>query len=1696
MKKENLNELLLDLVISPRISMDVKDIAKEALAIYVKKLDCLLGVILKKQGNSAERITVFPADFIETAEWERYFRVSETALLNSGEPMTEVQIGDKWSYIFAMEEYGSLILARNKPLLGELITGLKSVVCHLGKILVMASDLEQRKGTDSEFQNLLLTASKTTDVIVITDARGRITYVNKAYEKLTEYSEAEVMGKIPGSLVQGPETDKTTVKKISQAIKELKTIQAEILNYTKSKRKYWQSITIDPVFNKNQECIAFVAINKDITERKKLEEEILRVKDFLNQTSKVARVGGWNFDIAENKLTWTDNLMEIFEVDSGFVPTLDNITGFLREGESRDLLSQGLEDAQNKGIPLDLELQSVTAKGNEFWTRVIGNTEIKDGVCTRIFGTVQDINEQKLSRIALEESETRYRNLFSLSPTGIAIHRLSDGSFITGNPALYKITGHTEEEYRLLKPEDLTPEKYLIYEKENLILMTKMGLFGPYEKKYISKNGNMAPVLLSGFVFNDHHGEKMIFSVIKDISEQERAEEIIRRKEKMLRSIALSTDELLSNPDIFDAIAKCLPIIGEAVDVDRVYLFQNSYTSDNKIITSQRAEWNSGVSAPQIDNPEMQNMPIEIFDVFLKDLYKKKPFKEIVSQLPQELPYKAILEGQDIQSILIIPIFRKDIFWGHVGFDECKYPRVWSDDEVSILKSFTNSISIAIERFMITEELYNLSLFPQENPNPLFRVDLEGNMVLRNKAAERIDYFNYGDSEYSFADFARKVAKEITPEKPLREYEVESEGKIFMIKSLLSENHIHINNYANNITELKKTQSELERLSLVASKNRQGVHFIGSDYKIIYTNEAFLKISGYTKEEILGRTPQELLHGPLTQISSLRMLESGHTKLKPVDVDIILYHKDKTSFWANIKKQPLPKNDDGNQEYFLIVEDISEKKLAEENLRNSEIRLSALITSLKEGILLEDENRKIVLTNNTFCSMFNINAKPEELEGIDSSSSAEDTKHLFRNPEEFLNRIDHIMLHKKTVLSDELELVSGQYFERDYIPIIINGSYKGHLWKYTDISERKRQESRLRQQEEKYRNIIANMRMGLLETDNDDLITYVNQQFCEMSGYSREELKGKKSIDLLVTDKYKDTVKDKNDSRLEGVTDIYQTQVKIKNGEERWWLTSGGPNYNDKGILIGTVGISVDITEQKILEQELELSRRKAEESSKTKEAFLANMSHEIRTPLNAIIGMIREISRETLSPKQNLYIKNASLASQHLLSILNDVLDISKIESGQINLDLRPFNLSEVINDSISITAPAAQEKMLKINKAISQMISPAYIGDSNRIKQILLNIINNSVKFTEKGSINVECILVGTSKKHHQIKLIISDTGIGMDDTFLLNIFDNFSQGDYSQARKYGGTGLGMAITYKLTRLMNGTINVSSRKGFGTTVEIKLDLETADAIEIRNSDTHETFTGLKQKKILLVEDNDLNRMVALNSLNYYDLDVTEAINGIEAIEKLKESTYDLILMDLQMPEMGGIEATQIIRKEMKLNTPIIALTANALKVEVEHCLEAGMNDYIIKPFEENVLLRVILKNISESQKSAGPVSSEEKSIPVAKSYNLDFIVEMSRGNKDLVKRLISIFIEQTPASVIEIKDALRLHDMETVRRVAHRIKPNIDSFGITDLKEDIRTIESMAEEGAETPDFEVKINRLEEVINLVVGQLQTEKF
>ncbi|MEM9888091.1 MAG: response regulator [Bacteroidota bacterium] len=747
-----------------------------------------------------------------------------------------------------------------------------------------------------------------------------------------------------------------------------------------------------------------------------------------------------------------------------------------------------------------------------------------------------------------------------------------------------------------------------------------------------------------------------------------------------------------------------------------------------------------------------------------------------------------------------------------------------------------------------------------------------------------------------------------------------------------------------------------------------------------------------------------------------------------------------------------------------LVQSIESKLLqeSENQLRRERNMLRTIINNIPINVYAKDIELRKTLCNKAELDYFNVvderlilGKTDEELfEKEVARISFEEDKKVIEKGESIINLKKHYVSVKgehKTALISKLPLLDE------------NNQISGIVGITIDITEREKSERKLQQQEEKYRNIISNMNLGLLEVDQEDRILFCNHSFEDISGYSVEELEGQKAAELLIVGEHKRTIEKKNVLRTIGTSDSYEVLGRNKRGEMRWWMISGAPNYNDSGEITGSIGIHLDITEQRRLQDRLEQALISAQKASKAKAVFLSNMSHEIRTPLNGIVGMIRQMKKGQLDEPQRNYLHSASKATQHLLSIVNNILDITKIEAEELQIENKHFNLEELLRDVHAILQAQAEEKRLHLNLHIEESPTSIFIGDPTRIRQVLINLVGNALKFTEKGEVNIKCSSVTIGNNRHSIQFFIKDTGVGMDEPFLQKIFNKFQQEDATISRKFGGTGLGMFITKELIDLMNGSIEIKSKKGVGTEVMVSFDLPIGNSGMIDATIVEREDISLNRAKVLLVEDNKMNRLVARNTLALLDVEIVEAKNGKQALEYLKQDHFDLILMDIQMPIMDGMRATEIIRKEMHIRVPIIALSANAFKSEIDACRRLGMNDYIVKPFDENQFIKTILKyHPTKSRQASNNVRNESKSKTQSILYDLSKLKEMSRGNKKFIQKMLRLFIELTPKSIENLSNALKANDLVSIKKIAHKLKPSIDHLNISSIKTAIRSLES----------------------------------
>ncbi|MCX6290738.1 MAG: ATP-binding protein [Bacteroidetes bacterium] len=503
-------------------------------------------------------------------------------------------------------------------------------------------------------------------------------------------------------------------------------------------------------------------------------------------------------------------------------------------------------------------------------------------------------------------------------------------------------------------------------------------------------------------------------------------------------------------------------------------------------------------------------------------------------------------------------------------------------------------------------------------------------------------------------------------------------------------------------------------------------------------------------------------------------------------------------------------------------------------------------------------------------------------------------------------------------------------------------------------------------------------------------------------------------------------------------------------------------------ILFSILIIFRDINRRVLVEKQLRFAQQKAEQSAIMKEQFMANMSHEIRTPMNAIIGFANLLSKTKLDEKQTRQLKAIQTSGENLLNIINDILDFSKIEAGMVSIEKIPFSPAALLHSVNTMFAPKAKDKKIQFDFYTPTELPQAVIGDPARLTQILLNLINNAIKFTSEGSISVKTELVSEENDNVTIQFTVKDTGIGIPKEKLDEIFERFTQANTDTSRKYGGSGLGLSITKKLIELQGGTIHVQSAEGVGSSFSFSIQYKKT-AASIRPERIQPTQPKLKTKlKILVAEDNILNQHLAESLLTQWGFEFDIVENGKIAIEKLKQKEFDLMLMDIQMPEMNGYDAAHHIRKNLQLNLPIIAMTAHVLPGEKDKCLSYGMTDYISKPIRESELFDLISKYIGTNNEK--DVSAQKTQQEIDKSgglINLDYVYELSNGNSNFVTEMIDLFLTENPKEIQLFESAVYKKDMEAIKAIAHKINSTVPFVGLNlIIGHQLSSIEKLAED------------------------------
>jgi len=644
----------------------------------------------------------------------------------------------------------------------------------------------------------------------------------------------------------------------------------------------------------------------------------------------------------------------------------------------------------------------------------------------------------------------------------------------------------------------------------------------------------------------------------------------------------------------------------------------------------------------------------------------------------------------------------------------------------------------------------------------------------------------------------------------------------------------------------------------------------------------------------------------------------------------------------------------------------------------------------------------------------------------------------------------------------------------------------------------------------------------LVTVSTEGKITDMNEAMTTITGMTREKLTGTDFFDYFTEPQKAREVY--QEVFAKGFVADYP--LTIKDHRLTDVLFNGSVYKDEQGSVLGAVVVARDITEQKRNEKELieakvfaelatliaeeakgkaETATGIAEDAVKAKQQFLSNMSHEIRTPMNAIIGFTKVLLKTDLSAKQKEYLTAIKLSGDALIVLINDILDLAKVDAGKMTFEKTPFKLASSISAMLHMFEPKIQEKNLELIKEYDNRIPEVLLGDPVRLHQIILNLVSNAVKFTTEGKITVSVNLIHEDEEKVTIEFTVTDTGIGIAADKIEKIFENFQQASSRTSRLYGGTGLGLSIVKQLIEPQGGSIRVKSIIDEGSTFSFILDFQKTNAKVEAEAEILELDPEIKNIKVLVVEDIALNQLLMKTLLDDFGFEQDIAANGKIAIEKLSQKSadgtiksYDIILMDLQMPEMNGFQTTEFIRKTMNSKIPIIALTADVTTVDLAKCKAVGMNDYIAKPVDERILYSKIIGLVRKPAmiKGSDEKGNETPQSEKIKYTDLAYLVRRTKSDPKLMMEMISLYLEQTPPLITIMKKSFRDKDWGSLHTTVHKMIPSFSIMGIsTDFENMAKKIQDYANSQQLADGIHDMVLQLENVCTQACKEL-TEEF
>jgi PAS domain S-box-containing protein len=753
-----------------------------------------------------------------------------------------------------------------------------------------------------------------------------------------------------------------------------------------------------------------------------------------------------------------------------------------------------------------------------------------------------------------------------------------------------------------------------------------------------------------------------------------------------------------------------------------------------------------------------------------------------------------------------------------------------------------------------------------------------------------------------------------------------------------------------------------------------------------------------------------------------------------------------------------------------LEREIGRRERAQQVLRDSEALYASLVENLPVHVLRKDLEGRFVFANRSFCELLD-RPLAEILGRTDFDLFPEALARKFREDDRTVMETGELL----ETVEENRSRGDSRYMEvmksavRDAA-----GQIVGVQIVFWDVTDRKKAEAALEQERYLLHALMDTLPHNIYFKDTASRFLRINKALatCFRLRDAAEAL-GKTDFDFFTEEHARQAMADEREILRTGQPVVDKEEKETwSNGHATWALTTKLPLYDDQRRVIGTFGISRDITERKREAQALQLAKEAAESANRAKSAFLANMSHEIRTPLNAVIGMTELVLKSPLTDQQREFLQTVRDSGEALLAVINDILDFSKIEAGKLELDSRAFDLWENLGETLKPFAIRAQQQGLELASFIHPQVPRMVLGDYNRLRQVVINLLGNALKFTESGEVSLEVMRESQAGNDVLLHFIVADTGIGIPAAKQSTIFEMFEQADTSTTRRHGGTGLGLAIAARIIGLMDGRIWVDSEVGRGSRFHFTVRLGLAAGGPAVPPPLPAVAPPAVPRRraanlyVLLAEDSSVNQKLVTALLEEQGHKIRLVNNGREALAAWESEAFDLILMDVQMPEMDGLEAAARIRARERhsgAHVPIAAMTAYALKGDRERCLEAGMDAYIAKPIRADEFFDTIEALVGASVEAAPPADTAPLPDALPPGAEWPEAMRAVRGNQRLLRTIVETAAREIPRLLAAIRAAVAAGNAAELQLAAHTLKGTIRYFASGQGFEQVRRLETM---------------------------------